>query len=194
MAGGKSRRLGRDKLVESFQGRPLIIHVLDRLRHICDELVVVVAEQRDAVALPLPKDVTVASDLFPGKGSLGGIYSGLTKASSPWALVVAGDMPFLNQELISHMLGIVPGHDVVVPLLGGRPEPTHAIYSKQCLGPIHDSLDQNQLKITGFFDKVRVREVDETQILLLDPNLLSFFNVNTQGDLDRAIALAKDHH
>ena len=93
LAGGKSRRLGRNKLVEPFEGAPLIARVIERLRPVCGEIVVVGAEPGAADALPLPDDARTAFDLYPDKGSLGGIYSGLAKATNRWSLVVAGDMP-----------------------------------------------------------------------------------------------------
>ena len=82
------------------------------------------------------------------------------------------------------------GYDVVVPVLDGRPEPTHALYVKACLEPMQRRLEQDMLKITGFFPDVRVREVPEDELRRYDPNLLSFFNINTQEDVDRAEALA----
>ena len=192
LAGGKSRRLGRNKLVEPFEGVPLIARVIERLRPVCAEIVVVGAEPGAADALPLPDDVRTAFDLYPDKGSLGGIYSGLAKATNRWSLVVAGDMPFLNAELVEYMGGLANGYDAVVPRVDGRPEPTHALYAKECLTPIHARLERDELKIARFFDDVRVRFVEEPDVRRLDPDLLSFFNVNTQDDLDRATALATE--
>lgn len=190
LAGGKSRRLGRDKLVEPFEGVPLIARVIERLRPVCSEIVVVGAEPGAADSLPLPDDARTAFDLYPDKGSLGGIYSGLAKATNHWSLVVAGDMPFLNSSLIEYMVSLADGYDAVVPRVEGRPEPTHALYAKDCLTPIHARLERDELKIARFFDDVRVRFVEEPDVRRFDPDLLSFFNVNTQDDLNRAAALA----
>ncbi len=192
LAGGKSRRLGRNKLVEPFEGAPLIARVIERLRPVCSEIVVVGAEPGAAADLPIPDEARTAFDLYPDKGSLGGIYSGLAKATNGWSLVVAGDMPFLNTGLIEYMAGLTDGCDAVVPRVEGRPEPTHALYAKECLTPIHDRLERDELKIARFFDDVRVRFIEESDVRRFDPDLLSFFNVNTQDDLDRAAALAAE--
>lgn len=192
LAGGKSRRLGRNKLVEPLEGAPLIARVIERLRQVCGEIVVVGAEPGAADALPIPDDARTAFDLYPDKGSLGGIYSGLAKATNRWSLVVAGDMPFLNASLIEYMASLADGYDAVVPRVEGRPEPTHALYAKECLTPVHARLERDDLKIARFFEDVRVRFVGEPDVRGFDPDLLSFFNVNTQDDLDRAAALAAE--
>ena len=109
LAGGRSRRLGRDKAVEPFGGQPLIRRVIDRIAPLTDEIVVVVANAARGEALPLAPEHRVALDLYPEGGSLGGIFSGLTAAANPWGLVVACDMPFLNPNLLAYMLDLRQG-------------------------------------------------------------------------------------
>ncbi len=84
LAGGMSRRLGRDKAVEAIGGQSLISRVLDGLSHVADELVVVVNNQERAEELPLPDSVVVAVDIYPDTGSLGGIFTGLSASSNEW--------------------------------------------------------------------------------------------------------------
>jgi len=130
-------------------------------------------------------------DLYPGKGSLGGIHAGLTYSTCSHSLAVACDMPFLNLDLLRYMIELSPDFDVVIPRVGDKKEPLHAIYSKDCLWPIETLLEQGDLRITGFFDAMRVRYVDEDEIDRFDPKHLSFLNVNTQDDLARARRLAE---
>jgi molybdopterin-guanine dinucleotide biosynthesis protein A len=189
LAGGQSRRLGRDKAVEPVGGQPLIRRVLDRLSRVCDELVVVVSDQARGDALPLGPGHRVALDRYPGGGSLGGIFAGLATMRQDWGLVVACDMPFLNLDLLRYLRSQRPGYDAVVPVLAGRPEPTHALYSRDCLPFIEDKLKVGSLKISGFYDRVRVNYVPEAAVARLDPEYLSFFNVNSPEDLARALSL-----
>ena len=189
LAGGQSRRLGRDKAVEPFGGLPLIQRVSQRVSRVCREVVVVVADRSRGDGLPLTDEIRLALDLYPGKGSLGGIFSGVAAAQEQWSLVVACDMPFLNLDLLRHMHSLRDGVDVVVPVLEGRPEPTHALYSKVCLPYIEHRLKTDDLKISGFFDQVRVKYLAEDEVSRFDPEFLSFFNVNSPDDLERALAL-----
>ncbi len=190
LAGGQSRRLGRDKAVEPFQGQPLIRRVMDRVAQVTQEIVVVVADPARGGALPLHATHHVALDQYPGGGSLGGIFSGLSAARRPWALVVSCDMPFLNPALLRYMLTLRQDADAVVPVVEGRPEPTHALYSKVCLSAMESCLQAGELKISGFFNQVRVRYLEESEIARHDPEFLSFFNINTPEELQQALSLA----
>lgn len=192
LAGGLSRRLGRDKAVEPINGQPLIGRVMDALSRITDELVVVVNTPQRGRELPLPDSAVAAVDIHPNAGSLGGIFTGLSAASNQWGIVAACDMPFLNLDLLSHLLSFRESHDAVVPVLDHRPEPTHAAYSKVCLSAIEARLEAGDLKIARFFDDVRVKYVSQRQVEEIDPGRLSFFNVNTEEDLTRACLLAAE--
>ena len=190
LAGGLSRRLGRDKALEPIGGQPLIQRVIQSVEQVCREVVVVVADEDRAANLPLGPEHRVVLDRYTGAGSLGGIFSGLDAASNNWTLVVACDMPFLNLSLFRRMLALREDADAVVPVIEGRPEPTHALYSKACLPFIEPRLISGDLKISGFYDQVRVRYLPEEDVAALDPEFLSFFNVNTPEDLDHALSLA----
>lgn len=111
------------------------------------------------------------ADRFPGAAALGGILTAIAAARHDRVLVVGCDMPFLSVELLAGLLE--REGDVVVPRIGGYPEPLHAVYSKACLGPIEQRVRAGQLKIAGFFGDVRVAYVD------VEPGHRSFRNVNT---------------
>ncbi len=192
LAGGLSRRLGRDKAVEPIGGEPLIQRVIGRLGALAAQTVVVVNSDARSAALPLSSGCKIVVDIYPDTGSLGGIFTGLTATACDWGMVVACDMPFLNADLLTAMWSARDGYDAVVPLLDGRPEPTHALYSKACLPHIERRLQANDLKIARFFDDVDVRYFTQQEVENLDAERLSFFNVNTPSDLERALALASE--
>ncbi|MBC7250409.1 MAG: molybdenum cofactor guanylyltransferase [Anaerolineae bacterium] len=186
LAGGKSHRLGRDKAFLEIGGIPLIERVLERLQQIGDEVLVVTNDPEPFAYLKLP----VLKDVQPGQGVLGGLYTGLRAARHQYSLVIACDMPFLDPKLLRYMVILAPGHDVVIPYVQGMYEPLHAIYSQNCLEPIERVLAQGKRRIVDFFPAVRVRHVSEEEVSILDPQLLSFFNINTPEDLSRARQLA----
>jgi len=187
LAGGEGKRLGTDKAFLRIGDRVLIEGILKKMARISDEVIIVTNSPQRYSCL----EARLVSDVYPGKGALGGIYSGLKAARDPYSLVVACDMPFLDLKLLRYMILLSPGQDVVIPRIGGLPEPLHAIYSKQCLQPIERLLAAGDLKIIDFFPDVRVRYVEEQEIKLFDPQCLSFFNVNTPADLEKARSLAK---
>jgi len=192
IAGGASRRLGKNKALERIGGRALIERVIDSLVPLTTEVLVVVARPKQTAALLLPSWVRVVTDRYPGRGSLGGIFTGLEASAEPWSLVVACDMPFLNLDLLRHLIEESTNVDAVVPCLKGHPEPLHALYSKACLAPMERMLRADHLKIAPLFETVRVRYVDEGTIDRIDPRHLSFFNINTQADLEEAQRLVRE--
>ncbi len=189
LAGGMSRRLGRNKAVEFFDGETLIRRAIGRLRQVAGNIMVVANDEERITELNLPDDVTAVIDEYPGKGPLAGIYTGLKASSTEWNVFCACDMPFLNPRLYRALLSKRDSHAAVVPIVDGRPEPVHAAYSRACLGPIGEKLAADDLKIAGFFKDVSVRYFTEDEVRAIDPDLLSFFNINTQQDLETAVGL-----
>ncbi len=185
LAGGRSARLGRDKAFLQVNGQFLIERILRRLGQISEETIIVANE----VDRYEQFEGIVITDVSPGKGALGGIFSGLTRASNHHSLVVACDMPFLNVSLLRYMQGLAADYDVVIPRVGGLTEALHAIYSKNCLPFIERQLQMGDLRIVHFFPQVRVRYVEQEEIETFDPEHLSFLNINSQEDLDRARAI-----
>lgn len=161
----------------------MLDQIVHKLSTLSDDLVVVTNDASRYRHLALP--VRMVPDERPGEGSLMGIYSGLRSARFCQALVVACDMPFLNMGLLRYMVSLAQDNDVVVPRLDGFLEPLHAIYSKACLPHMARLLRQGQHRITAFFRDVRVRYVEDEEIVRFDPHRLSFVNVNTPGDWER---------
>lgn len=189
LAGGKNRRLGRTKALEITDGKSLIERVVERLKPLTDEILVVTSRER--LGLPFAGKAEILADLYPDKGPLGGICTGLLGSRSSRCLVVACDMPFLNTRLLGYMVKLSRDFDAVVPELGeGKLEPLHAIYSKNCLSGMKLQLEAGKPEAYSFFNMVRVRYVDRAERQRFDPELLSFFNVNCQSDLEQAAALA----
>lgn len=188
LAGGLSSRLGREKCAEVIAGKSLIERVIGRLSSLSSEVLIVISQNQSRSPIFYPKAKTVV-DIYPGKSSLGGIYTGLTQSTCFHNLAVACDMPFLNPELLRYMTNLSSDFDVVIPRIGDQMEPLHAVYSKNCIDHMERLLDQGDLKITNFFDAVRVRYVEEDELDMFDPGRLSFFNINSRADLERATAL-----
>jgi molybdopterin-guanine dinucleotide biosynthesis protein A len=192
LAGGRSSRLGREKLAEVIAGKSLTERAVSSLISLSQEILIVISQKQARSSLSLytyPEAKTVV-DLYPGKGSLIGIYTGLVHSTNFLNLVVACDMPFLNVNLLRYMIDISPGFDVIIPRVDDQMEPLHAVYSKNCIGPMESLIRQDNLKATAFFDSVKVRYVGKEELDRFDPERLSFFNINTEADLKRARMLA----
>ncbi len=179
-AGGKSSRMGRDKAFVLFHGRPLIETIREKVAGLGDELILITNKPAAYAHLGLP----MFADVYPDHGSLGGIYTAVYHASHPYTLVVACDMPWLNRDLLQYMISLRQTAAVVIPRWEKHPEPLHAIYNKNCLGPIEEKLKAKRLKIIGFFDQVSVRYVEREEIKRWDVDGRSFANINTPQELE----------
>lgn len=187
LAGGKSRRLSIDKALLHLDGQWLLERIVNTLTALSDDLLVVANPREEFARLP----ARIVPDAFPGTGPLGGIYSGLQAMRHDRGLVVACDMPLLNLHLLRYMILLSADFDVVMPHIGDETEPLHAVYSRYCLPPIENLLHRGERRVISFLPQVRVRYVEHDEIDALDPQHLSFFNINTQAELDLAQRLSR---
>lgn len=181
LAGGKNLRMGQNKAFIKVQGE----RIIDRVRRIFGELFAEVLLVTNSPGDYLDLNLRIVADLYREKGSLGGVFTGLFHASFSHAFVAACDMPFLNPDLISHLVSLSPGNDIVIPRTADGLQPLHAVYSTRCLPFMEDLLRQGNLKIIDFFHRVKKRELLPEEILPFDPQLTSFLNLNTPEDLER---------
>jgi len=189
-AGGESRRMGQDKALMPFLGRPLIQRVVDRLTPIADEVIITTNTPDDYRFLGL----RLFPDLIPDRGALGGLYTALSSAGFPLTAVVACDMPFASPALIEAMLKLIVQEDadVVIPDSGGGLEPMHAIFRREtCIPAIKSAIDNDQWKLISWFPQVKVRILRPVEVARYDPSGLAFWNLNTPSEFAEAEKAAK---
>jgi len=198
-AGGASSRMGEDKALKTFLGRPLIQRVIERLSPIADELIVTTNRPEEYLFLGL----RLFSDLKPGRGALGGLYTAIAAAKNPIIAVVACDMPFASATLLEAGIRLLveEGADVVIPRVAlpaeqaGKSEgyePLHAVYRRAtCLPAIESAIEADHWKVIAWFPQVKVRALTPDEIKLYDPAGLAFWNVNTPEEFSEAEALAR---
>ena len=192
LAGGKGSRLGRDKNREIVGGSNLLQRVVFQLSSFSHDIIVVTARDKSLPPFTGVPGSRIVTDAYPGEGTLVGLATGLAASNSHYNLVIACDMPFLNQALLRYMIGLSAGFDLVVPRVGNLLEPLHAVYARSCLAPIEGLLEQGNLRVDALFDLVNVRYVETEEIDRFDPQRLSFFNINTRADLEKARQLARE--
>jgi molybdopterin-guanine dinucleotide biosynthesis protein A len=191
LAGGQSRRMGEDKALIEFDGRPMVEYVLDAARQVADETFIVATDRPEYERF----GCRVVPDRLPRSGSLGGIYTAISEAKHDRVLVLACDMPFVNTDLLRFMAERAHSCDALVPSLAAERsdqggfetlETLHAIYAKSCLPAIQRQLDAGVYKVIGFFTEVNVQKITEDEITAIDAELLSFFNTNTPEEFQWA--------
>src|SRR5205085_1105001 len=137
----------------------------------------------------LKGNVKIVEDIFPGTGPVGALYSGLKAATPGFACVVACDMPLLEPALLAAMFDLCDGRDAVVPLDDGLPQPLCAVYSTECADAIATQIDAGTLKLAAVLDFLDTFYLWPADWQELDPGGISFFNLNTPQDVERAVDL-----
>lgn len=184
-AGGQSSRMGEDKALKPFLGRPLIERVIGRMSPIADEMIVTTNRPADYAFLNL----RLIPDLKPGRGALGGLYTAVASANHPMVAVVACDMPFASQNFFdsANSLMVEEEADVVIAKMDEGYEPFHALYRREsCLPAIEAAIGADQWKVIAWFPQVKVRALSPDEVKAFDPSGLCFWNLNTPEEFAEA--------
>lgn len=176
--------MGEDKRYLVVGEQTLLERGLSVLRSAFQEVLVVIAQDSPSLGV----DARVVRDLVPDCGSLGGLYTGLIQATTPYIFVVACDMPFLNQAVIAQFTSRRVAVDIVIAKLAGQLHPMHALYGKRCVQVVEQMIQARRLKIQEMVSQppLLVRYVTEEDLFTLDPSWRSFLNVNTVAELEEA--------
>ncbi|MDD4658769.1 MAG: molybdenum cofactor guanylyltransferase [Eubacteriales bacterium] len=178
MAGGKSRRMGVDKAGIVLAGKTLLEHVLDQAASWGGNRILVAGPPRDwarAEYIPDPPEHQPSS--------LRGFYAGLIACSSPWALITGCDMPFVKGEVVS-CLWAAKNAGGAVAWWQNRRQPLPGFYPRQGAEIIAAMLADNRFHLAGLLD--RLQPAVARDIARVDPEGISFFNINSPDDLDLA--------
>ncbi|NNL41034.1 MAG: molybdenum cofactor guanylyltransferase [Desulfobacterales bacterium] len=189
LAGGMNTRFsGQPKAFISVGGKRIIDHLYSIFNALFEDIILVTNDPHKF----LEWNIKIVADLFAVRSSITGIHAGLFYTLNPHAFFAACDTPFLKKELVETIISsIEQGIDVVVPQTQAGFEPLCAVYSKKCLKPIEEQILQNQLTIRKLFKKRRVKKIPEKILRIQDPDLVSFFNINTPQDQEKAEKMFK---
>ena len=188
LAGGRSRRFGRDKLAEEIDGRPLLHHAVLRLLEVCERVVVVVAADADEQNLPTADRIRVVRDAVPDEGPLRGLAAGLDATDTPWAIVVGGDMPDLQAGVLEEMLRAARETGAVAAALsdGGEARPLPLVVATdRGRDSVKTLLDTGERSLRQLLGAVTTVVVDEPSWTSLDPERRTLFDVDEPDDLER---------
>ena len=181
LAGGKSTRMGTDKALLRWQEGTLLDHLLDVAHELTPHVCIVAAREKFARYGAL-----VIEDIYPGCGPLGGIHAGLSSTASEWNLMLAVDLPLVNQPLLSYLVARAQESDatITVPNVGGGLQPLCAVYRRAFRELAKRSLEAGENKIDRLFARVKTRTIEEEELLRAGFSREAFRNVNTREDLE----------
>jgi molybdopterin-guanine dinucleotide biosynthesis protein A len=177
LAGGDSRRMGRDKASLSINGETLLQSVIARVQPLFEQTLLSVREPRADVLLPQ------ICDMQADGGPMVGLISALKSITTPWVFVVACDMPFVVPEVIKQLANLRADHQAVIPDVEGHVQPLAAFYARSCLPVLQQSLATGKKSLIGAIMTLDVRYVTAHELVQFDPQLRSFFDLDTPQDV-----------
>ena len=181
LAGGRSSRFGRDKLVEPIDGRPLLHHAIEAVRPMAAEIIVVAAP--DATPA-VPADVRIVHDPVAFQGPLAAAQVGIDAAAHSVVVLVGGDMPSLVGSVLESMVVALEGFDVVVLEHDGRPRPLPMVVRREpVLASAVRLLDQGERRLRALIEGPGTCVIAETTWRLLDPDGATLRDIDTETDL-----------
>jgi molybdopterin-guanine dinucleotide biosynthesis protein A len=184
LAGGDSHRMGRDKALLEVDGAPLVRHVIEALRPVCVDVLVVTKAPLRYASL----GVRIVADADPRRAALVGICTGLRAVLTPLAFVAACDLPHLATDAVAWMASLAPGYDAVVPWAAGRWHPLHSVYATSALPVLERRLAAGVFRLSEALAELRVRRIEEAELAVLSPGLETLHNVNTPDDYRALVA------
>lgn len=177
LAGGASRRMGRDKVALPVGETTMVDHLVRRLGPAVDEAIVA----GGSVTAP---GARLIRDQYPGAGPLAGMHAGFSAARHPWVWVVACDLPDVEPALLELLASMAHGVDAVVPVAGGEVQGVCALYRRDLAPRIEDLLQKKDRSVGALLDAITVCYLEEGEVRPVDPELRSFRNLNTPADYE----------
>jgi molybdopterin-guanine dinucleotide biosynthesis protein A len=196
LAGGSAERFGRDKGLLELGGKPLVLHVYEKVREQVDEVIAVVgsAEQKRAYSQVFPPEVDIQIDVKDENCPLLGALTGFAHANGAYSVLLPCDTPFISTAVIELLFEASHRVDASIPRWpNGYIEPLQAVYhTRTALSAAEEAVRKGERRMQSMISQLRrVRYFSTIVLREFDPNLLTFFNVNTIMDLKKAEVLIK---
>ncbi|MEM2699656.1 MAG: molybdenum cofactor guanylyltransferase [Candidatus Bathyarchaeia archaeon] len=196
LASSSLKGFDSDKGLVNLANKPLILHVIERVQSLVDEVIVCIksSNQQSLYTPIIPENSKIVVDLegFP-ECPLTSAMTGLSSSQGEYSIILPCDTPFISKMVVNLMFEIAVGVDAVVPRWpDGRIEPLQAVYrTRRALDSAREALSRGELRMESMIHRLRrVRYLSTIVIKEIDPKLLTFFNISTPLDLRRAEMLA----
>ena len=192
LAGGFSKRFGLDKGILKIAGISLMNHVVKKVNSIVDEIIIVTNSNKKIELYSKEINefkVDFFLDIYKEIGPLAGALTGLKNSQGDYSLIVPFDTPFLSKKILKLLFKLCEEKSAVIPRWpNGHIEPLHSVYhTKEAFNAAFDAINNNEKKVRAIIQRLQKVSYISTEILrLYDPELLTFFNINTPSDLELA--------
>jgi molybdopterin-guanine dinucleotide biosynthesis protein A len=184
LVGGEARRAnGQEKYFFQYQGKTFIERLVDSLKEVTDEIIIVARNREQCRRFDSLKDVRCIEDIRQGIGPIGGLHAGASAAKGNLLFVSACDMPCIETAVVSYLFDAIGDADAAIPSWNtDMLEPLHAVYRRHILLRYLESHDSNSLR--PMIRSFNTKYVPVEELRRLDPKLRTFTNINKLEELD----------
>lgn len=192
LAGGKSQRFGKNKALVDLHGKTLVKWVIEAIDCVVDEVLLSLSYESDVLEFReiVDEKVIIVKDIKPNLGPISGLLSSLKEAKGEYTAVAPCDSPFIRPELYTILFEKAKEYDGAVPFLNDYWEPLHAVYKTDSfLESLEKLLSHGKKRPVEAYPYLDIKKLMQKEIKIVDPNLLTFFNINTKNDLAKAVKI-----
>lgn len=195
LAGGKSSRFGTNKALVQFHGKPLVKWVIEPMGKVVDEIILSLSSEPDIPNFveTIGIDIKMVKDVHPGLGPISGLLSSFKEAKGEYVAVAPCDSPFIKPELYELLFEKAKGYDGAVPFINNFWEPIHAVYKRKTfITAMEEALHEGKKRPADTYPYLNIQKVTQDEIKVVDPEAISFFNINTVDDLKKGAKIMEN--
>jgi len=183
LAGGKSSRMGTDKALLEFKGKPLIQHIAETLKSVFNHVIIISDYKEQYKFLSLP----IYDDIYKNCGPLGGIHSAFVVSKNENIFIASCDLPFINSLAIHYLLDHHSQSEATMFSINQRTQPLFSLYNRSCFLKLENHLKQKQYSVLQFLNNIPTNVIQSKSSLAIAFSG-NFKNINTPEDY-QAIAI-----
>jgi len=192
LAGGNSRRMGKDKAITILADDTLLNRAICQVQPHFSKLIVSVRQHREQLLLPQICDQKDPCNQNNAQGPIIGVSTALQHVATPWLFVIACDMPFVSEKLMHAMARQRNGQEAIVATTAGRLQPLLALYAKSCLPRMRQHITSGNRSLQALLQQANTTIIREAECRQYDPDLLSFMDMDTPEDITRAAKILRN--
>ncbi len=190
LAGGQSKRMGKDKAFLEIKGKSFLKNVLESVSQYCFQIVIVGNKEKDLYlreARGISSEVEFKKDIYPYEGPLNGIISALDSIKGDIVFIATCDTPLLISNIIPYLESKLDGFDAVIPVIKGKFQPLNTIYKREALERAVDLFKKGERSLFSFIKSINTLYLSHNEVKKVDPELQSYWSINTPVEYEKLV-------
>jgi len=196
LAGGLSKRMGRDKAFLTYKGKTFLRNILESIQPYVDKIILSINKSEDLYLNELSgidREIRFVKDKDRYRGPLNAVVSCSSEISTKYFFLLTVDTPLFKGELIPFLKNKISDYDCVIPVVNGKYQPLNTIYNSKSLSIANQvyTLEKKDA-IFDWVKRLNVKYIYDDELRKIDKNLGSYFSVNTPDNYETLLKCYND--